>query len=116
VRGLADGGVDVAFEAVGKAVTLRAALGSLRRGGRLCVVGFSPEEVAWPASRIMFHELEVMGSLGCRPVDYPPLIRMVEEGRLQLAPLVTGRFPLAQINDALDRCRRGEGVRNVVLP
>jgi Zn-dependent alcohol dehydrogenase len=57
-----------------------------------------------------------VGSLGCRPVDYPPLIAMVAAGRLQLEPLVTGRFPLEQVNAALDACREGRGVRNVVLP
>jgi 6-hydroxycyclohex-1-ene-1-carbonyl-CoA dehydrogenase len=116
IRALTGGGVDIAFEAVGKAATLEAAFGSLHRGGRLCVVGFSPDTPAWPASKIMFHELEVVGSLGCRPVDYPPLIAMVAAGRLQLEPLVTGRFPLEQVNVALDACREGRGVRNVVLP
>jgi threonine dehydrogenase-like Zn-dependent dehydrogenase len=116
VRDLTGGGVDVAFEVVGRAATLEAAFGMVRRGGRLCVIGFSPESPAWPAAKVMFHELEVVGSLGCRPVDYPPLIEMVAAGRLQLAPVVTGRFPLEQVNDALDACRQGRGVRNLVLP
>ena len=116
IRALTGGGVDIAFEAVGKGATLEAACGALRRGGRLCVIGFSSESPAWPASRIMFHEIEIVGSLGCRPVDYPPLIELVAAGRLQLAPLVTGRFPLERVNDALDACRQGVGVRNLVLP
>ena len=56
LRGLTGEGVDVAFEAVGKAATLEAALGSLRRGGRLCVIGFSVETPTWPAAKVMFHE------------------------------------------------------------
>jgi 6-hydroxycyclohex-1-ene-1-carbonyl-CoA dehydrogenase len=116
VREATGGGVDIAFEAVGKAQTLEMALGTLRRGGRLCVVGYCSESTAWPANKVMFHELEIVGSLGCRPVDYPPLIEMVAAGRLQLAPLVTGRFPLERIDEALDLCRRGVGIRNVVLP
>jgi 6-hydroxycyclohex-1-ene-1-carbonyl-CoA dehydrogenase len=116
VRALTDGGADVAFEVVGSAATLEIAGGCLRPGGRLCVVGYSTERPAWPAHRIMFQELEIVGSLGCRPVDYPPLIAMVASGRLQLAPLVTGRFPLDHVNDALDACREGRGVRSLVIP
>ena len=116
VRKLTGGGADIAFEAVGKAATLELAFGTLRRGGRLCVVGFSTESPRWAASKVMFHEMEIVGSLGCRPVDYPPLIAMVAAGQLELEALVTGRFPLARIDDALDHCRRGVGLRNVVLP
>jgi 6-hydroxycyclohex-1-ene-1-carbonyl-CoA dehydrogenase len=116
VRSLTGGGVDVAFEAIGKASTLEAAFASVRRGGRLCVIGYSSEVPAWPASKVMFHEMEIVGSLGCRPVDYPPLIDMIARGRLQLAPLVTARFPLERINEALDHCRQGKGIRGIVVP
>jgi alcohol dehydrogenase, propanol-preferring len=116
VRALTGDGVDVAFEAVGKAETQAAAFNSLRRGGRLCVVGYSPDPAAWPAGKVMFHEMEIVGSLGCRPVDYPPLIDMVAAGRLKLAPLVTARFPLEEIHDALDHCREGKGIRSIVIP
>jgi threonine dehydrogenase-like Zn-dependent dehydrogenase len=84
VRKLTAGGVDVAFEAVGKAVTSPSSPSTLRRGGRLCVVGFSPESPQWAASKVMFHEMEILARLGCRPVDYPPLIAMVA-ARLQLS-------------------------------
>ncbi len=116
IRTLTGDGVDVAFEAVGKPVTQAAAFNSVRRGGRLCVIGYSPDPAAWPASKVMFHEMDIVGSLGCRPVDYPPLIEMVAAGRLRLTPLVTGRFPLEQIGDAIDSCRQGKGIRGVVIP
>ena len=35
---------------------------------------------------------------------------------LLLAELVTARFSLERINDALDALRRGEGVRSVIVP
>jgi Zn-dependent alcohol dehydrogenase len=64
----------------------------------------------------MFREVTVLGSLGCRPVDYPPLIRMVADGRLKVKELVTHRFPLERINDAFDLLRRGQALRSIVLP
>lgn len=110
------GGVDIALEVIGKPETLRAAYDSLRRGGRLCVVGYCAEPVTLPFSRMMFYELEVVGSLGCRPTDYPELIELVRAGRVMLAPLVTARYALDEIFKGLDALRRGEGLRGIVLP
>ncbi|MDP2530418.1 MAG: zinc-binding dehydrogenase [Candidatus Palauibacterales bacterium] len=116
LRGLTGGGADVAFEAVGHAATQELALGSLRSGGRLVLVGYSPETMALNAGRVMFRELEVMGSLGCRPVDYPRAIELARQGRVRVVELVTHRFPLEEIDRAFDVLRSGEAIRAVVTP
>lgn len=117
VRSLTGGwGVDVAFEAIGRPDTIRAAFGSVRKGGRLCVIGYSAEEVPLPVSRLMFHELEIVGSLGCRPAEYPELIDLVRRGRIRIEPLVTAKLPLERIGEAFDALREGRGFRSVVVP
>jgi threonine dehydrogenase-like Zn-dependent dehydrogenase len=116
LKRLTGGGADVAFEAIGNPATVRLAFESLRRGGRLCVVGFCTEEVPLPLGKLMYYEIEVAGSLGCPPGEYPRLIEMVRRGRIQLTPMVTAKMPLERINDAFDLLRRGEGLRTVVLP
>ncbi len=116
VRARTDGGADVAFEAVGRAATQEQAFASLRTGGRLVCVGYSPETLPLNAGRVMFREMEVVGSLGCRPGDYPRVIELVRQGRLRLSELVTARFPLGRIADALDTLRAGNGIRSVVVP
>ncbi|MFQ5662637.1 MAG: zinc-binding dehydrogenase [Terriglobia bacterium] len=110
------GGVDVAMEVIGKPETIRAAYDSLRPGGRLCVVGYSAEPVTLPFSKMMFFELQILGSLGCRPTDYPELIELVRAGRVKLGPLVTGRYALDDLFRGLEALRRGEGLRGIVLP
>jgi 6-hydroxycyclohex-1-ene-1-carbonyl-CoA dehydrogenase len=110
------GGVDVAFEAIGSPATIRQALESLRRGGRLIIVGFSMEPVELPAGKIMFQELEIRGSLGCRPVDYPRIIELARTGKIKVAQLVTNRVSLAQINSGFDTLREGRGLRTIVVP
>ncbi len=116
VRQLTNGGVDVAFEAIGKPDTIRAAYGLLRRGGRLCVIGYSHEETTLSAARLMYYELEIVGSLGCGGGEYPEIIDLVRAGRLQLDPIVSGCLPLEHINQGFDRLRQGEGIRWVVTP
>ena len=109
------GGVDVAMEIIGKPETIRSAYDSLRPGGRLCQVGYTAEPVTLAFSKMMFQELQVIGSLGCRPSDYPELIELVRTKRAQLEPLVTGRYSLEKITEGLDTLRRGEGIRGIVV-
>jgi len=116
VRRATGGGADVAFEAVGKAVTQEQALACLKTGGRLVLVGYSPEIMALNAGRVMFRELEVVGSLGCRPVDYPRVIEMARSGAVKVTDLVTRRFALEEIDEAFDALRSGATIRSIVVP
>lgn len=116
IRRETDGGVDVAFEAIGNPATIRQALDTLRRGARLVVVGFSMHSVELPAGKLMFQEFEIRGSLGCRPVDYPRIIELARIGKIRVAPLVTGRVSLVNINSGLDMLREGRGLRTIVVP
>jgi Zn-dependent alcohol dehydrogenase len=80
------------------------------------VVGYTAKDLTVNAGRIMFREMEIVGSLGCRPVDYPPLIEMARRGKLQVTPLISGRYPLDKINEAFDMLRSGKGFRYIVTP
>jgi propanol-preferring alcohol dehydrogenase len=115
IRQLTGGGADVAIEAIGNPATIQEAFSSLHPGGRLVVVGYSDHEVALNAGRMMYREMEIRGSLGCRPVDYPRVIELVRTGRIQVVPLVTARFPLEHINEGLDALRQSQGIRSVVV-
>ena len=116
IRKLTDGGVDVAFEAIGKPETIELGFSLIRKGGRLCVIGYSGAPVSLSAARLMYYELELVGSLGCGGGQYPEILSLVESGRLLLDPVVSGSVPLDDINDGFDLLRRGEGVRWVVTP
>jgi len=116
VRKLTEGGADVAFEAIGMPKTITLAFDSLRRGGRLVLVGYSQLPVELNAAKTMFFEMDVIGSLGCRPVDYPRIIAMVASGKLRTAPLISHRLPLREINAGLDLLRSGQTIRALVVP
>ena len=116
VRGMTGGGVDVAFEAVGKPGTQEAALNCVKTGGRMVLVGYSTETLPLNAGRVMFREIDVVGSLGCRPVDYPRVIEMVRQGRIHLGDMVSHRFTLEHIGEAFDQLRGGDAIRVVVMP
>jgi 6-hydroxycyclohex-1-ene-1-carbonyl-CoA dehydrogenase len=116
VRDLTGGGADVVFEVVGRPETQELAVSAARTGGRIVFVGYSPDVMRLNSGRVMFRELEVTGSLGCRPVDYPRVIELVRQGRIRMTDLVTARYPLAEIGAAFDALRDGTAIRSVIVP
>lgn len=118
VKKLTGGGADIAIEAIGKPQTIEAAFGTLRKGGRLVIVGYSTEDIKLSAAKIMYFEMEVRGSLGCRPVDYPRLIELCRLGKVKVSELVTQKFPLDMINGAFDLLRSHDenALRSIVIP
>jgi len=118
VKKMTGGGADVTFEVIGNPSTIQAAFSCIRKGGRTVVVGYTHKSVELPASKIMFFEQEVVGSLGCRPVDYPKIIELARTGKIKVKELITGRFPLEKINEAFDLLRSGDPnvLRSIIVP
>ncbi len=121
IRRLTGGqGVDVAIECVGRAVTIRTAWESTRRGGRTTVVGIGGKD-----QQVTFNALEIFHwgrtLSGCvygnsDPArDLPVLAEHVRAGRLDLASLVTDRIGLEDIASAFDNMRSGRGGRALIL-
>lgn len=116
VKAAFEGPVDVAFECIGNPETIRQAHDCVRRGGRLCIVGYSEQPASLQVGRVMFYEQDVVGSLGCPTEVFPEVIELVRQKKLTVSGLVSSWFPLEGINDALETLRKGKGLRTAVLP
>lgn len=116
IRRLSAGGVDVAFEMIGRPETINQAYSCVRPGGRLVIVGFSPKDATFSPGRTMVKELEVVGSCSCPSADIPKIIEMVKNKRILLKPLISGKYPLSEVNSALDVVRKRECIRTILIP
>ncbi|MEU0088454.1 zinc-binding dehydrogenase [Streptomyces sp. NPDC006274] len=113
-------GADVAIECVGRAVTIRAAWDSTRRGGRAVVVGIGGKD-----QQVTFHALELFHwgrtLSGCvygnsdPAADLPVLADHIRAGRLDVSALVTERIALDGIPAAFDNMLAGKGGRALVV-
>ncbi|MEV6117236.1 Zn-dependent alcohol dehydrogenase [Streptomyces sp. NPDC052109] len=121
IRSLTDKqGVDVSVECVGRAVSIRAAWESTRRGGRTTVVGIGgkDQEVTFNALEIFHWGRTLSGCVygNTDPArDLPVLAEHVREGRLDLSALVTERIGLEGIPAAFENMLRGKGGRALVV-
>lgn len=99
VHDLTDGGSHVAVDAVGTPRACADAIHSLRRHGRHVQVGLLPSvggHPAVPMDRVIAWELDILGSHGMASVDYPGMLRLVEEGTLRPQDLVERVVGLAE--------------------
>ncbi|CAL9285155.1 zinc-binding dehydrogenase [Streptomyces sp. NPDC095602] len=121
VRKLTAGrGADVAVECVGRAVTIRTAWDSTRRGGRTTVVGIGgkDQQVTFNALEIFHWGRTLSGCVygNCDPArDLPVLAEHVRAGRLDLNALVTHRIDLDGIPEAFATMLAGKGGRALVV-
>lgn len=116
VRKLTGGGADIGFEAIGDPTTQAQTFACLRTGGRFVAVGYSDKPMTLDTGRVMYREMDIVGSLGCRAVDYPRVLELARQGRIKVKELVTAQFSLDQVNAAFDTLRKGEGIRSVIAP
>jgi L-iditol 2-dehydrogenase len=109
--------LDVAFEAAGTDEAVGEALEALRPGGRLVLVGIPPgDRTAFTASVARRKELEIRLVRRMRSSDLGRALRLAEEGRVDLAPLVTARFPLSEGRAAFEALASRTGLKVVVEP
>ena len=119
VRAIVPDGVDHAFEALGAPALAAEAFASVRDGGTTTLIGQPAMGVkaAFPTYDVTQFEHTILGSNlggGRPPLDIPRLARLVEAGRLDVGALVTHRFRLDDINEAIATTASGQAGRVVV--
>jgi S-(hydroxymethyl)glutathione dehydrogenase / alcohol dehydrogenase len=121
VRRLTGGrGADYVFVTVGVPEAVPQAATMIRRGGTVVIVGMPGVrdtaavrifDIVWSEQRIIGSR---MGSTRLH-VDIPRLAGLYLRGQLKLDELISGRYSLDGINDAIASMQRGEALRNVIV-
>ncbi len=104
-------GVDVAVDNTGNVKVIEMAYRLTGPRGRTVLVGVPPKESAAAIYTLPLHfEKTLTGSHGgeSRPdVDIPNYVRLCQAGKLRLAQLIGKRYPLRDINSAIEDMRTG---------
>jgi S-(hydroxymethyl)glutathione dehydrogenase/alcohol dehydrogenase len=113
------GGVEHAFEVVGRAATIRQAWDVLAPGGVATVVGLAPVgvDVSLPAIDFLSEKTITGSYYGSSDVHAAlgHLVQLVVDGRLDLGDVVSYLIGLDDVEAALERLRRGQGARSVIV-
>ncbi|MBM3738552.1 MAG: zinc-binding dehydrogenase [Acidobacteria bacterium] len=106
-------GVDCVIDVVGVEQTMAAGIEALRPGGRLVVIGYTPEVYGLNGKRLAQNELEIIGTRAGRFQDLIDSVEVVAGGRFK--SIVTDLFPMEEVNRAMDALRAGEILGRAVL-
>jgi Zn-dependent alcohol dehydrogenase len=118
---MAGRGTDYAFVTVGNPAAAAQAIAMIRSAGTVVIVGIPQEGATLPLSinDMVWHEWRVIGSrMGSTrlAVDVPRLVELYRHGRLKLDELITARYPLEQINEAVAEAQSAAGGRVILIP
>jgi Zn-dependent alcohol dehydrogenase len=113
-------GADYVFVTVGAKAAVDQALSLVAPAGAVVLVGMPATGVMTEIDPGTIADLNqrILGSKmgGARiQTDIPMLIDLYRAGRLKLDELISGRYPLADINKAIASVKRGEALRNVIV-
>lgn len=109
VAEITKGGVHVSLDALGHPTTCFNSISNLRRRGKHIQVGLmlaGNSTPAIPMSKVIAHELEILGSHGMQAHRYGAMLDMVQSGKLAPERLVGKKINLEQSIDALMRMDR----------
>lgn len=95
-----DDDFDVLLECSGAPTALADGLWRLRTNGRAAMVGMPKQDVTLALSRLNVKELTI-GLVNRYAHTWPTAIELISSGRVDVASLVTHRFPLDETADAL---------------
>ena len=118
---LTDGrGPDIIVEASGALAAIREGMDIVRKGGRYVVIGQSSftAEATFVPGLIMLKHLEIMGSTSATISHFYKAIEFIKNkrSRYNFASVVTTKYPLNQINEAIAAMMSGKEIKPVIIP
>lgn len=121
VRNFTEGrGADYVFLTVGSKNAIEEGFKLSRKGGTLIIVGMTADGVMVEFDACVFASVEkrLLGSkMGSTSLttDIPWYISLYQQNRLKLDELISGRYPLSEINEAIANVNQGDSLRNVII-
>ncbi len=118
VKAITQGGAHVSLDALGHPTTCFNSISNLRRRGKHVQVGLMLGDHTTPAvpmSKVIAHELEILGSHGMQAHRYGPMLDMIRAGKLQPGRMVRREISLSASIKALTNMNRFEGAGVTVI-
>jgi len=100
-------GFDIGLEMSGSHDALRAMIDNMAHGGRIALMGIMPEAAAIDWNKVVFNMLTLRGIYGREMYEtWYKMTALIQSG-LDITPVITHRFPVADYEEAFDLMRSG---------
>jgi L-iditol 2-dehydrogenase len=109
-----EGGVNRVFDAASTPKTFQQAIQIVRRGGRVVNIGVATRTVEWHPN-VLLREVELTGMNMYTRRNFEEAFEAMEAGHIQVQPLITSVYPLAQIEEAYERVQHDPARSKIML-
>lgn len=110
-------GVDAAIVCVGVSPLVNEALQLCRSGGRVNIfAGLKDPMAEVDGNLVHYKELVLTGTSNSRRSNYRSALRLIETGRIDARAMVTHRFGLASVVEAIETVTSREAIKVAVVP
>jgi alcohol dehydrogenase len=118
LRAVSDGGAHMAFDMVGQARdpnSTLAALHSLRRGGRLVLMGSMTTDLPISYTTVMLNGWEIIGQFMYPASAYRRLLELLRSGLLDIRAIRPRVYPLAALPEAMEAAATAGNLECIVM-
>lgn len=91
---------DVIYDCAGTDLTMDQAIQNARKGSTIILVAVFGSRASVDLAVLNDHELDLNTTMMYRNEDYLEAIELVSAGKVQLTPLISGKFPFTRYEDA----------------
>ena len=109
-------GADLVMECAGAAASVRNCLAAVRPLGRYTQVGHFGKDSTVALDPIAFKQLRVTGSVGYTAETWLRMLRILEQGTVQLGNVITHRLPLDRWKEGFDACEDKSALKVLLKP
>ncbi len=114
VRAALGESADIVVDCVAIQPTVRQAIAIADKGGTVVIVGVPAADVTIPLALVQDHQIRIQGSATYLPDDYREAIRLLQDGAVRSADIVTATRPMDEVAEAFDLSASGHHVKVLV--
>jgi threonine dehydrogenase-like Zn-dependent dehydrogenase len=116
IRSITEDGVDIMFDFVGKEETIAKAIETVKRGGRVVLVGLINKPILLPVPELLYHEKQLLTSIDHTRKDLVEVLDMISKGEIDLSHSITHFTSLENLKEAINMFKaRKEDVIRIVI-
>lgn len=113
VKEISRGGVHFAIDLAGDNMEVPKLLQTLRRNGKLLIIGYSAKNIEIPYNRLALDGISVIGTRSYTRQDLAESVDLILKKKC--TPIISKTFPLEETNEALNQVRSGESIGRVLV-
>ena len=109
-------GADAVFECSGAVPAILMAMDLMRKGARYTQVGIPSKPAPIDMGKIVLREYTINGTYATRPVWWDKACELLNDGRVQLKPLMSTASVLDNWEEGFNAAINGEGFKHIIIP